>query len=654
MNTQSLHPDSTTILADTEYFFLGNGKVAAAIQWSRNPDATPLGLMLWRPDQFTRKWGTNLFHPEYGLERTMLTVIINGVRYSPKHNELSVEWSEYEGVPVVFASWKAGEFAVVESFNVSPDAHSLTRWVCVRGAADRNVQIEAALYANPTLFSSFGSKESVLYAVGHEKIYLSTKQVGAISERFLMVTPEPFDGNDCEAHFIYVTGTATERVELSTQFDREREYWKKTTTIKATGEIHKEISQLFFAMKNGLRSAVAANGKFDASIWQYGMEWGRDAARVAEGLIYTGQFEIARSVLENILTVLSNEDGMIAEASRFRGGANSELDSNGLVLNALKTYADWTGDTDFIKEHWQRICAIADYLLRPEFVDETAMLRASRDIWERSQAAGIELGYDVAHQTFAITGLEAAAALSEYIGETEKNLLWSNASHKIKKSFLSHPTHSFISKQTIIKRRLLDGSIQNNLQLERKKENDDFFSRFVPKDMPLAKKGEHKLTPDVSQLFPILFGVVDPTSSVAKNTLAEATQLWSQQCDGGGLGRYDMSGEPDSPGPWSLATILFAQAAIQCDEDEWIKKSMEWLVARAGASGSWLEFYGERPTPPLPPVGILVWSWAEFATLVVRDLLRARVENNSLVLDPLLEGLTINIRFRDTMTSHTS
>ena len=77
-------------------------------------------------------------------------------------------------------------------------------------------------------------------------------------------------------------------------------------------------------------------------------------------------------------------------------------------------------------------------------------------------------------------------------------------------------------------------------------------------------------------------------------------------------------------------------------------------MARAGSGGSWLEFYGERPTPPLPPVGILVWSWAEFATLVVRDLLRARVENNKLVLDPLLEGLTVNVRFRDTMIAHTS
>ncbi len=654
MNTQSLHPDSTTTLADTEYFFLGNGIVTAAIQWSRNPEATPLGVLLWRPDQFTRKWGTNLFHPEYGLERTMLTIIIDGVRYSPKHNEVSVEWSEYEGVPVVMASWKAGEFTVQESFNVAPGSYLLTRWVCVRGAGERNVQIEAALYANPTLFSTFGSKESELYAVGYETIYLCTKQAGAVSERFLVVTPEPFENIHCEAHFIYVTGIATERVELNTQFDREREYWKKTTAIKATGDIHQEISQLFFATKNGLRSAVATNGRFDASIWQYGMEWGRDAARVAEGLIYTGQFEIARSVLKNILTVLSNDEGMIAEASRFRGGANSELDSNGLVLNALKTYADWTGDVDFIKEYWQRICAIADYLLRPEFLDENSLLKASRDIWERSQVAGIEPGYDVAHQTFAITGLKAAASLSEYIGETEKNLDWSNASHKIKKSFLSHPTHSFISKQAIIKRRLLDGSVQENLQLERKKENDDFFSRFVPKDMPLAKKGKHKLTPDVSQLFPILFGVVDPTSADAKNTIAEVAQLWSQEWDGGGLGRYDISGEPDSPGPWSLATILFAQSAIKCGEGQWVKKSMEWLVARAGSGGSWLEFYGERPTPPLPPVGILVWSWAEFATLVVRDLLRARVENNTLVLDPLLEGLTINIRFRDTMIAHTS
>ena len=70
----------------------------------------------------------------------------------------------------------------------------------------------------------------------------------------------------------------------------------------------------------GLRAAVADDGRFDASIWQYGYEWSGDASNVAEALVYSGQFEVARSVLENILTRLTIPEGMAMESSRFRGG----------------------------------------------------------------------------------------------------------------------------------------------------------------------------------------------------------------------------------------------------------------------------------------------------------------------------------------------
>jgi len=131
MREQKMHPDFQTNPSDTEYFFLGSGKIQAAIQWSRNPNCTPLGIILSMPHQFSRKWGSYLFHPELGLERTMATVIIDGVRYKPTHDNLKVCWSNYEGVPCVFATWNAGEYEVMQSFNVSPDSHALIEWVGV-------------------------------------------------------------------------------------------------------------------------------------------------------------------------------------------------------------------------------------------------------------------------------------------------------------------------------------------------------------------------------------------------------------------------------------------------------------------------------------------------------------------------------------------
>lgn len=640
---QSLHPDFRTDTPDTEYFFLGSGKIQAAIQWSKDTSCTPLGIVLSHPQHFTRKHGSHLFHPEFGLERTMITVIIDGIRYKATHDNLKVCWSEHEGVPNVLATWKAGEHTVLQSFYIPHETHTLMHWVAVLGAGGKNVAIETALYANPTLFSSFGVGQSFLYASGYNVLYLSSKQETRFNERFMTIAAEDFGENAKEAHIIYVTGTSTERVEIETNFAKEREYWEKTTRV--TSKTHKQLTDLFTASKLGLRSVIASTGRFDASIWQYGMEWGRDGAMIAEALIYSGQFELAKAVLTNILTKLTSNEGMIAEASRFRGGLDSELDSNGLVLRVLAIYTEWTGDTAFLKEQSVLITAIANYLLRDEFVDkDTGMLVAARDIWERSEAMGIEKGYDVAHQTFAILGLEAASTISKYIGETEKNLIWENAAKKMKDSFFDHPTHSMIDDGRIIKRRSVQGEVQRTLSI--KKKDDKYMSSLVPDEMPLGSAREHHLEPDITQCFPIIYGLIDPKSEIANKTLDECEKLWSQAWDGGGYGRYDVSGEPDSPGPWALATMFMTSAQFEVGDTEKAKCSLEWLLEKAGASGAWKEFYGVRPTPPLPPTGILVWAWAQYISLFVKHILNIKFEAETLTSNARLEGIEAHIRFR--------
>ncbi len=649
MSEQKLHPDAQTNPSDTEYFFLGSGKIQAAIQWSKNPNASPYGLIISRPEYFSRKSGSLLFHPELGLERTMITIIIDGVRYKAKHDDLMMEWREYENVPNVFATWHAGEYTIRESMHTSPESNTLIRWVNVIGANDKNVQIETALYANPNIFSHFGSDKNFLFANGYDTIRIEGKQKVTFDERFIRITPEPFFGGSLEAHLLYVLGEEQTR-EISHSFESEKKYWAKTTIISdsQTTNHESQLTNLFKAAKIGLRSAIASNGSFDASIWQYGMEWGRDAAMISEALVYSGQFELAKKVLENILTKLTNEEGIVAEASRFRGGVNSELDSNGLVLSALHTYYEWTGDDIFIKEHWKRISAIADYLLRPEFLDEeTGMLKASREIWERMESMGIEPGYDIAHQTFAILGLQAAVNLAEVVGNKEKNIDWRDAADRAYMSYKSHKIYSLIEDGKIIKRRLLDGSIQKELHVERKKESGDFFKKFMPDEMPLAKGSRHLLEPDVSQCFPIIYGLVDPKSDIARNTMQDLENLWSQAWDDGGYGRYDISGEPDSPGPWALATCFMAQAYFEMDELEKGMRAIYWLIEKAGSGGSWFEFYGERPTPPLPPTGILVWAWAQFITLVVKNIFGAKVVNDKLILSSKTEGFEAKMRFRN-------
>ncbi len=115
----------------------------------------------------------------------------------------------------------------------------------------------------------------------------------------------------------------------------------------------------------------------------------------------------------------------------------------GEILKACRTYLDWTGDREFIELHYDRIAAIANYLLKPEFLhEETGMLMASRDIWERNAAVGILPGFDVAHQTFGILGLRDAAYVAKAFSRLADAERWTAAGKKNAPK-LSRTSHAF-------------------------------------------------------------------------------------------------------------------------------------------------------------------------------------------------------------------
>ncbi|HEY3876688.1 MAG TPA: hypothetical protein VGM92_14520, partial [Candidatus Kapabacteria bacterium] len=589
------------------------------------PGATPLGIVLSDPEHFARKWSSYLFHPEYGLEKTMPTIIIDGTRYQPNEST-KVVWYPGER-PTVMALWDAGGTSVIESFWTSIDQPVLVREISIQ--FDRTVQeveLELSLYGNPAIFSEFLGSPFGLAARGYDALLVNIPTEGIFHERTLRF-PLIKDSSLYRMTVMYSLGVELPDGSIHQLVEEERGYWEDASlrwTSPHPNRLLHEVERLFTASAMGLRAAVAPSGRFDASLWQYGYEWSGDAANVVEGLVYSGQFEVAQSVLENILTRLTIPEGMAMESSRFRGGLDSELNNNGEILKACRTYLEWTGDREFIGNHWERIRAIAEYLLRPEFLHgETGMLIAARDIWERNAAVGILPGFDVAHQTFGILGLRDAARIAkEFKFEDEANR-WMAAAKKMHESFFHHPTHSMIENGRIIKRRLLDGSVQRELSLEQT--DTTFRKAFVPDGMPLSS-GKYRLwEPDVSQIFPIVFGLVDPRSEIARTTLDDVELLWSQAWEGGGYGRYNVFSEPDSPGPWPLATMYMIAALVEAGEHEKVTPALDWLIEKAGAGGSWFEFYGDRPTPPLPPTGILVWAWAEWIALIVNHFIGARV-----------------------------
>jgi hypothetical protein len=93
--------------------------------------------------------------------------------------------------------------------------------------------------------------------------------------------------------------------------------------------------------------------------------------------------------------------------------------------------------------------------------------------------------------------------------------------------------------------------------------------------------------------------------------------------------------------------MIMAAAYFERGELAKAMNALGWLVEKAGEGGAWFEFYGERPTPPLPPVGILPWAWAQYITLFVRHILNPTVEKETLIIKSRLQGLRGTLRFLD-------
>ncbi|MEO5931684.1 MAG: hypothetical protein ABIR47_17245 [Candidatus Kapaibacterium sp.] len=651
--------DIQTNLPDTDYFFLGDGRLMAVIQWSRNPGASPYGILICDPERMSRKQGALLFHPELGLSRTMLSVIVNGVRHQPRHEDVQAMW-DFNGGPAVVIRWKAGDVEVSERFRVQEPSSHLIRDVTIISPDDTTpIEIQAALYANPLYFDEFGTRpEATLYAAGYTSITLYSVPSGRAFERFLTVRPE-LPRNGVAATFIYgieAVGThefslypgtppfpslnaeAGPAVTLGTSFG--------ATLRNTEGEDHPpslaaHIHNLYTISRTSLRASVSQLGKFDASIWQYDFEWGMDAAMVATAAVTAGMFDLARQILVNIFRRLSNADGMIAEASRFRDGEMAELNGNGAVLDAIWHYWRWTGDTALPLAHWRRITAIADYPLRPEFGHPSGLLKTRRDFWERNPWMGVDDGFEIGHQVFCSVGLRHAAEMAEALGRNDEAARWSNASQRILDAMINHPELSLIENGRFIKRRRADGSVQETLIPEAGYRSAD-YAPYIP--VPPANATPLPCEPDITQALPIIYGLIDPASPIALATMEHLRSLWNPMGNGG-YARYNIASDPDSPGAWAFASAFMAAAEIETGLEERAAGTIAWLLDMAGRGGSWFEYYGPRQSPPYPPVGIIVWGWAQYLLLVVKHIVGVSVSGDQMVIAPKLTGIDHDIRF---------
>ncbi len=77
------HPDVRTRLRDGYYFFLGNGRIQAAVQIAPAGEGTPVGLVLMDPERLAKKREALSFDPQRGLEATMVCIEHGGQAWTP-------------------------------------------------------------------------------------------------------------------------------------------------------------------------------------------------------------------------------------------------------------------------------------------------------------------------------------------------------------------------------------------------------------------------------------------------------------------------------------------------------------------------------------------------------------------------------------------
>jgi len=653
VNEQKIHPDFRTNNPGLEYYLLGNGQILISVQTSPKPESgTHCGMLVMSSEHFARKMSTYLFHPERGLQNTRMTVTLDGKSYGPESGNSTVRWEYPDRVPTIVIEWIAGDCHVREELFCPSHDPALVRTVTIgyTAAAPVNPTGVILLYPNLMFFDE--------YHVDRQRATLSCSGYESL-EMFCLGEATPWDRHlNIKFGEIPPGGKKSSTVVLTLNLPRQKfekkgleairketkKYWGERNRFETDSE---KLNHLFNSSLSGLRAAVAESGKMDAGIWQYNFEWVRDQSMVAIGAVLCGHHDVAEISLRRILDRSIDEEGRARDASRQRPAETAELDQNGELLYALWTYWIWTGDDTIIKKYWKKIKAVAEYVLKPEFLDPaTGLVKNSREFWERDPGFGVKQGYEHTYQVWNIVGLEAAVDIAHSMKDASAARRWLAASSKMKNSFFHHPTFSFVDDGVFIKRRLMNGDVQKTFEPPNRKS--------MPPGVPLNVEKVSYCDPDSASVYPIVLGLIDPKSSISTKTLESMEQLWNQRWTTGGYARYNVTSEPDSPGSWPFPTMLVLRAYFESGNDEKVWRGLEWLLnAPGGKAGSWFECYADRPVPPLPPLGIVPWTWAEIVMFFIHHLVGVRPSKHELVLRPRLLSSLNSVRTSVTLRGQT-
>ena len=205
-----------------------------------------------------------------------------------------------------------------------------------------------------------------------------------------------------------------------------------------------------------------------------------------------------------------------------------------------------------VAELWDRIAAVADYPLRPEFRHapsgmlerQPRVLGAPRG--SRHRAGPRDGAPDVRVARPRERGAPGPAARPRRRGGAVGR---GGRSACARRCSRTRPTRC-ATRAASSSAGALDGTVQETIVARAR-------GRGLPPGVPLASDRPHLLNPDTCCVLPIVVRHRRAAARrVARATLAGVESLWNQEWTGGGYGRYHVTSEPDSPGGLAVRVAL--------------------------------------------------------------------------------------------------
>jgi hypothetical protein len=595
-----------------------------------------------------------------GLVDSALEVVLGKFAFTPQGENTETGWATWDRIPTVEAVWWAGGIRVTERIFAIKDCDAFVRRITLESKnllGPEQVSLRLSLppgdakIQDGMLVQKQGPMTMALGVVGEyakkSSVSGNTVTIGPIElavgqsvniQTLLLAQLPP--GEKPRWHPTVDGSSANDSslapLNIGQTIFQTREQWDTASKITSGDPLLREVySSACFT----LPAVIADNGIVIAGPFQYGEgQWVRDSSNTLIGAIHAGHFELARAGLERILKHLINDQGSTLVAGEIQSPDREQFDQMGEFLQALKSYRDFTGDDSLIRQYREKIIAMVERPLKPEFRDAaTGMVHNRREYWERT----FDDAYELIYQAYVVLGLRTAAELAEPLAAGDRAAAWRAAADKMWKSATSDPKFALVEDGKFIKRRNVDGKKFDIYK------NPHPYQRGGPEDA-IESETVHALNPDSTAALPIALGMIDPRSPLSLATLDDLEKIRCERWHGDGYMRYASTCELNQIGPWPFATCFVLRGQHDAGLFDRSRRSLQWLHDVA-PSGAWTEAICAKHSGS-NWCGIIVWTTGEIPLFAVRHVLGVRFDGDTLVLKPSpypgTGPLSADVRFR--------